>query len=384
MTTVYALVGNVLSPEAMGRCAVVIKDKKIVELVRSPRSGDLPQRWRNISGSICPGFIDLQINGAFGIDVGPDPSALEGLSRQLPSTGITAFLPTAVSWPMERYPPFLEALSDAETPGARILGAHLEGPFLSPARKGAHDPTSLIPIDIGLVREFVSSGVVSMLTFAPELAGAEEAVGLLLDSGIVLSAGHTDATYEQLRRSADVGLSMATHLYNAMSPMKHRAPGAVGAVLVDDRVRASIIADGVHVHEGALRLAYRAKGPEGLALVTDAMAAAGMPDDEYKLSGRRVRLENGSVRLPDGTLAGSALTMDQAARNAVRFLGISLEDTVRMVSETPAKILGLSAKGRIAQGADADLVILGTEGVVEETIVAGEPVYRRGEESHGG
>ncbi len=119
-------------------------------------------------------------------------------------------------------------------------------------------------------------------------------------------------------------------------------------------------------------------------MVTDAMAAAGMPDDEYKLSGRRVRLENGSVRLPDGTLAGSALTMDQAACNAVRFLGISLEDTVRMVSETPAKVLGLSAKGRIVPGADADLVILSTEGVVEETIVAGETVYRRGDESHGG
>jgi N-acetylglucosamine-6-phosphate deacetylase len=299
------------------------------------------------------------------------------LSETLPATGVTAFLPTAVSWPTGHYPLFFEALEDAEAPGARILGAHVEGPFLSPARKGAHNPNHLIPVDPGLIREFASSGVVSMLTLAPELAGAKEAIRLLSDAGIVVSAGHTDATYEQIHRAAGIGLSMATHLYNAMSPMRHREPGTVGAVLVEDGIRTSIIADGVHVHEGALRLAYRAKGPESLVLVTDAAAAAGMPDGEYELSGRTVRLDNGSVRLPDGTLAGSALTMDQAVRNAVRFLGIPLEDAVRMVSETPAKVLGLSAGGRVVKGADADLTILSQDGVVEETIVAGESAYSR-------
>ena len=177
-------------------------------------------------------------------------------------------------------------------------------------------------------------------------------------------------------RALDASFSKGTHLYNAMSSFKHRAPGAVGALLTDDRVRAGIIADGVHVHEGALRLAFREKGPRGLALVTDATEAAGIAESEYELSGRRVRLENGSARLSDGTLAGSALTMDQAVRNAVRFLGILLEDSVRMASETPAEILGLSEKGRIAPGADADLVILSTEGMVKETLVAGETVYQ--------
>jgi N-acetylglucosamine-6-phosphate deacetylase len=172
---------------------------------------------------------------------------------------------------------------------------------------------------------------------------------------------------------------MGTHLYNAMSSFEHRAPGAVGALLIDGRVRAGIIADGVHVHEGALLLAYQRKGPGGLALVTDVMEAAGMAEGEYELSGRKVRLEKGSVRLPDGTLAGSALTMDRAVRNAVEFMGIPLQDAVRMASETPAEILSVSRKGRIRPGADADLVVLSTECMVEETIVAGVTLYHGGE-----
>jgi N-acetylglucosamine-6-phosphate deacetylase len=220
------------------------------------------------------------------------------------------------------------------------------------------------------------------MTMAPELPGAKEAAKLLHENGIVASVGHTDATYEQTLRALDVGFAKATHLYNAMSSFEHRAPGAVGALLTDERVRAGMVADGVHVHEGALRLAYREKGPYGLALVTDAMEAAGMPQGDYELSGRKVRLEDSAVRLPNGTLAGSALTMDQAVRNAVTFLGAPLKDAVRMASNTPAEILGLSEKGRIAPGADADLVILSTKGVVEETILAGETVYRREDKSH--
>jgi N-acetylglucosamine-6-phosphate deacetylase len=217
------------------------------------------------------------------------------------------------------------------------------------------------------------------MTLAPELPGALDAIGALSEEGAVASAGHTDATYEEIRRALDAGLKMGTHLYNAMSPLQHRAPGAVGALLTDDRARVGIIADGVHVHEGALRVAYRAKGTRGLALVTDAMEAAGMPPGEYELSGRLVRLQDGAVRLPDGTLAGSALTMDQAVRNAADFLSVSLEEAVRMATQTPADILGFAEKGRISAGADADLTLLGTDGAVQETIVAGETVYQRQE-----
>jgi N-acetylglucosamine-6-phosphate deacetylase len=382
MTGLYALVGSVLAPEPLGRTAVVVEDGKILDVMRSPRTAELPSECREVSGFMCPGFIDLQINGGFGIDVATETKALEALSSELPKTGVTSFLPTAISWPPKRYADFLDAIREATSSlGAAILGAHIEGPFLSLARKGAHDSANLQPVDLELTERLVDSGMVRVMTLAPELPRAKEAIRLLQVGGVVASAGHTDATYEEMLRAIDAGLPMGTHLYNAMSTFEHRAPGVVGALLTDDRARVGIVADGVHVHKGALRLAYREKGPSGLALVTDAMEAAGMAEGEYELSGRKVRLENGAVRLPDGTLAGSALTMDQAVRNAMRFLDIPLKDAVRMASETPAEILGLSEKGRVAPRADADLVILSTEGMVEETIVAGKSVYHssRGE-----
>src|SRR5918997_7102752 len=372
----YALIGNVFAPEPLGRVAVVVGSGKILEVVRSPRFEALPRERREIPEHICPGFIDLQINGAFGVEVGPDLEALAKLARELPKTGTTSFLPTAVSWPTERYDSFLEALKDASRPpGANILGAHIEGPFLAPARRGAHDLANLRPVDLDLTKRLVTSGMVRMMTLAPELPGAKEAIRLLTEGGSVASAGHTDASYEGTLRAIDAGLSMGTHLYNAMGPFTHRAPGTVGALLADDRVRAGIIADGVHVHEGALRLAYRQKGPEGLALVTDAIEAAGMPPGEYELSGRKVRLEDGEIRLPDGTLAGSVLTMDRAVSNTVELLRVPIRDAVRMATQTPAEILGIHSKGRIVPGADADLVLLAPSGAVYETIVGGETVY---------
>lgn len=372
------LVGEAVVPGGLRQIAVTIREGKISEVVNEPRSGDIPVNHRVVEGLICPGFIDLQINGAFGIDVGPDDVGLGELAARLPQTGTTAFLPTAISWPGERYEVFLDVLEKAPSGrGAQILGAHIEGPFLSPERKGAHDPENLRPIDLGLLKDILGAGPVAVMTLAPELEGAEKAAGLLCDSRVVASVGHTNATYEVITRAIDAGFSKATHLYNTMSPFEHRAPGAVGAVLTDDRVRAGIIADGVHVHEGALRLAYREKGLEGLALVTDAMEAAGMEDGEYELSGRTVQLEGGFVRLPDGTLAGSSLTMDSAVRNAVKFLDVPLKEAVRMASETPAEILSMPEKGRIAPGADADLVVLDREGFVQETIVGGKTVYQR-------
>ncbi len=171
-------------------------------------------------------------------------------------------------------------------------------------------------------------------------------------------------------------------MYNAMRPLAHREPGTVGALLTHDRIRTGIIADGVHVHEAAIRLAHRAKGSEGLVLVTDAMEAAGMPPGDYKLGERKVHLEDGAVRLPDGTLAGSALTMDEAVRNAIRFLSVSLTQAVRMAAETPAAALNLDGKGKIAVGCDADFVLLDKEGTVLETTVAGEMVYERERSGH--
>ena len=383
MAEPYALVGEILTTPGPTRAAVVVRDGKIVDLVRGPRSGDLPEEHREFAGLLCPGFIDLQINGAFGADIGPDPDAIRTLVAKLPTTGVTSFLPTLISSPPERYGEFLAALEEgAVEDGARVLGAHLEGPFLAPQRKGAHDPTNLRPVDLDFLRRLLGLGTVRIMTLAPELPNSSKAIELLLEEGAVASAGHTEATYEEITRAAEVGLSLGTHLYNAMRPLAHREPGAVGALLTDDRLRVGIIADGVHVHEAALRLAYRAKGSEGLVLVTDAMAAAGMTPGDYELGGRRVHLEDGAVRLPDGTLAGSALTMDEAVRNAAKFLGISLTEAVRMASEVPASALNLEGKGRIAAGCDADFVLLDARGTVLETIVAGETVYGREEPAH--
>ena len=383
MAEPYALVGEILTTSGPTRAAVVVRDGKIVDLVRGPRSGDLPEEHREFAGLLCPGFIDLQINGAFGADIGADPDAIRTLVAKLPTTGVTSFLPTLISSPPERYGEFLAALEEgAVEDGARVLGAHLEGPFLAPHRKGAHDPSNLRPVDLDFLRRLLGLGTVRIMTLAPELPNSSKAIELLVEEGAVASAGHTEATYEEITRAAEVGLSLGTHLYNAMRPVAHREPGAVGALLTDDRLRVGIIADGVHVHEAALRLAYRAKGSEGLVLVTDAMAAAGMTPGDYELGGRRVHLEDGAVRLPDGTLAGSALAMDEAVRNAADFLGISLTEAVRMASEVPASALNLEGKGRIAAGCDADFVLLDARGTVLETIVAGETVYGREEPAH--
>ena len=383
MAEAYALIGETLTTSGPTRAAVVVQNGKIDALLRDPRSGDLPEDRREFAGLLCPGFIDLQINGAFGADIGPDPNAIRTLVIKLPATGVTSFLPTLISSPPERYEEFFDTLEGgAIAQGARVLGAHLEGPFLAPERKGAHDPANLQPIDPGFLRELLRSGKVKVMTLAPELPNSLEAIELLLEAGAVASAGHTEATYEEIIRAAEVGLGQGTHLYNAMRPLAHREPGTVGALLTDDRLRVGIVSDGVHVHEAALRLAYRAKGSEGLVLVTDAMEAAGMAPGDYELGGRRVNLEAGAVRLPDGTLAGSALTMDEAVRNATEFLGISLTETVRMASEVPASALNLENKGRIAAGCDADFVLLDARGTVLETIVGGKTVYDREENEH--
>jgi N-acetylglucosamine-6-phosphate deacetylase len=376
MNEPYALVGEILTTTGPTRAVVVIRNGKIDALLRDPQYGDLPEVRREFCGLLCPGFIDLQINGAFGADIGPDPEAIRTLVVDLPATGVTSFVPTLISSPPERYEGFFGALEvGAMERGACVLGAHLEGPFLAPDRKGAHDRANLRPVDLGFLRELLSSAKVRIMTLAPELPNSLEAIGLLLEKGAVASAGHTEASYKVVSRAIDAGLGLGTHLYNAMRPLAHREPGTVGALLADDRVRTGIIADGVHVHEAALRIAHRAKGTEGLFLVTDAMQAAGMPPGDYELGGRKVRLKDGAIRLPDGTLAGSALTMDEAVRNAVRFLGISLARAVRMASEVPAAALNLDGKGKIAVGRDADFVLLDAQGTVLETIVAGETVY---------
>lgn len=373
-----AVRGNLLLGDRLRPGAVVIEDGKIAEVVREQGDWALPPRV--LDGAIvAPGFIDLQVNGGFGVDIGTDPAAIRTVAERLPESGVTAFLATVISSQPAYYREVFAAFAAlGEADGARPLGLHLEGPYLSPARKGAHQAELLEPADPGLFEDLIASDAVKLMTLAPERLGAIERIGRLRERGIAVSLGHTDARYEDFAAGVDAGATMATHVYNAMSPFGHRAPGAIGAALVDERVTVGLIADGVHSHPASLRLATRAKGPAGIALVTDMMAAAGMPPGTYPLSGQIVNTDGKAARLTDGTLAGATLLMDQAVRNMVAWADVAPVEALRMATEVPARVLGRTDIGQIAVGATADLVVLDEGLQVMATIVGGQILYEAG------
>jgi N-acetylglucosamine-6-phosphate deacetylase len=366
--------GRLLLADRLVEGALGIEGGRIVEIAHGPRAGGEPELCADI---VAPGFIDLQINGGFGVDVAEDGAgAVAELGRRLPATGVTAFLPTLVSSAPELYRRAGAMLVAGK--GARAIGLHLEGPFLSPARAGAHPRGAIEEAESarGAIEALIAAGAVRLVTLAPERPGALEMCRSLAARGVSVSLGHTDATWAEMRAGIDAGAVMVTHLYNAMSPFHHREPGAVGTALSDDRVAVGIIADPIHCHPAALRLALAAKGPGRVALVTDAMAAAGMPPGEYALGARQVTVSGGACRLADGTLAGSILTLDAAVRAMVSAAGAAVGDALRMASAVPARLAGLSGrKGALATGMDADLVLLDESLAVQATFVAGERVH---------
>jgi len=371
----FAVVGKLAIGDRLEDGAVVVEDGRIAALPRRPHPDDLPAR-RIEAGIVAPGLIDLQVNGGFGVEVGHDPAAIRHLARALPRTGVTAFLPTVISSPAPVYPGVFDAFRAArDVEGARALGLHLEGPFLSPTRPGAHRQDLIEAADDPLFDALLRYDALALMTLAPERPGGLGRIRRLRERGAVVSLGHLDASYEQFVAGVEAGATMATHLFNAMSPFAHRAPGSVGAALVEDRVVAGLIADGVHCNPAAVRLALAAKGPLGIALVSDMMAAAGMPPGLYELGGRAVESDGDSARLADGTLAGSVLTMDRAVRNVVAWCGVGPATALRMASEVPARLLGLERVGTLAVGADADLALFDGDLSVVTTIVGGRTVY---------
>ncbi len=370
--------GDMLVGRRFIRGELRIEAGRIAGIERVP-TGGVHGDSHDEAAYIAPGFIDLQVNGGFGVEVGEDPDAIRTLAARLPETGVTAFLPTVITSPPEFYPKAIAAFEAArDTRGARPLGLHLEGPFLSPVRHGAHRRNLIEHADPRLLDLLLESDAIYLVTLAPEQPGALEHISRLEERGILVSLGHTDATYEQFEAGVDAGARMATHLYNAMSPFEHRAPGAVGAALLDDRITVGLIADGVHSHPASLALAFSMKRKARIALVTDMMAAAGMPPGMYALGGQQVTVDGTSARLADGTLAGSLLTMDQAVRNMLQWVSINRADILRMASETPARLLGLTHLGALREGMDADLVLLDKDLEVQATIIRGEIVYKRG------
>jgi N-acetylglucosamine-6-phosphate deacetylase len=328
---------------------------------------------------ILPGFVDLQVNGAFGIDVASESSRLPELSRALLSTGTTSYLPTVISSPEGLYEEALPAIGAAATgssSGARVLGVHLEGPFINPKKRGAHAAAHILRPDAELLCHLLDLGPVRMVTIAPELEGAGELAALAANRGAVVSAGHTDVAFEPAYGALDGRVAGVTHLFNAMSAMHHREPGLPGAVFAHPRAVCGLIADGLHVHPEMVGLAFRMLGPDRLCLVTDAIAAAGMQAGEYRLATRTVYVDGGVPKLGSGSLAGSVLTMREAFENVLAFTGCTIPEAARMASTSPARLIGEGRrKGRLVPGYDADVTILAPDLSVRAVWLSGEQAY---------
>jgi N-acetylglucosamine-6-phosphate deacetylase len=362
----------------------LLADGSIAEATIWVRSGTIarvtvgaqPSADLLVDGLIAPGLIDLQLNGAWGYDFTTDGGTVAEVAEHLPATGVTAFLPTIITSPFERYPRRLAEIAAVwrEARGAQVLGVHLEGPYLSPLRAGAHDPALLRPVDLAEIARWAGHPLVKLVTLAPELPGAPDAARRLAGQGVIVSAGHSEATFEEANAAFAAGVTCGTHLFNAMREMRHREPGLAGALL-NAPIASGLIADGVHVHPAMARLAYQAKGSPWLALVSDAMAAMGMPPGRYHLGGRDVLVDAISARLAGGTLAGSILTMDQAVRNMLAFTGCSLAQALTMATATPARVLGLRSKGALSAGYDADVIVLDAALRVTHTLVCGQMVF---------
>ncbi|HET6662813.1 MAG TPA: N-acetylglucosamine-6-phosphate deacetylase [Acidimicrobiales bacterium] len=334
---------------------------------------------------VVPGFVDLQCNGAAGVDITAEPERLWDVAAALPRWGVTAWLPTVVTAPAEVRARALAALQSGprrgpsgERPVAVPLGLHLEGPFLAPERRGAHPAEHLRPPDPALVADegWTRQAGVALVTLAPELPGALDVVDDLVAAGVVVSAGHSSASADEATMAIDAGVTAVTHLFNAMGPLHHRDPGLAGVALTDERVRVGAIADGLHLHPAAVALAARALG-ERLCLVTDAVAALGMPAGRVPLGMLEAFATADGVRLADGTLAGSDLSLDRAVRNLMAFARVSLATAVSAVTASPAAVLGLDDRGVIGPGAVGDLVLLDPGGGVVATVIGGRVAFDR-------
>jgi N-acetylglucosamine-6-phosphate deacetylase len=358
--------------------AVIVEAGRITAVVSDTDPAVKAAERHDLGGAmLAPGFIDTQVNGGGGVlfNDAPTVETLRAIGRAHRRFGTTGFLPTLISDDLSVIAAAIEAVRRAmaeKVPG--VIGVHIEGPFISEARKGAHDPAKFRDLDDRGVQLLTSLGIGrTLVTLAPEVTDAET-IRRLTRAGVVVSAGHTDATFEQMQEAFGHGVTGLTHLFNAMSPLTSREPGAVGAALHEDKCWCGLIVDGRHVHPAALRLALRCKPPERFMLVTDAMPIVGSDRDDFMLQGRRVTLRDGVCVDDNGTLAGSAIDMATAVRNAVDLLGVPVEQAVRMASTYPAQFLGLGAElGRIAPGHRANFTLLDDALVARAAWIDGSP-----------
>ena len=330
--------------------------------------------------TLMPGFIDVHVHGAVGHEtMDGDVEGLLAMAEFFATHGVTSFLPSTWTASRESTMAALRAVAEAQpqSTGARIAGAHMEGPYLSSARCGAQDPHEIRAVDREEAAAFLDTGAVRLITVAPETEGADDLLDECVRRGVTFSVGHTNATYEQVAAAVARGARHMTHTYNAMSPLNHRAPGAVGAALALAGFAAELIADEVHVHPAAMNALVRARGADEVVLVTDAVRPTGTGSDFVgEQQGRRIEIRDGAMRMDDGTLVGSVLTMDVALRNVLRATGRPLTELWPIAGRNAAASAGIGDRtGRLEVGLDADLVVLDDELTVRRTLVGGRTVF---------
>ena len=372
--------------ERVERPLLLVEDHVIVE-VGSRAVRAIPEGIRVVDfgdAILGPGFVDIHIHGGAGHDLmEADPSGICAVEHMLFKHGVTGYFPTTVTAPLDQTWSALGRLADAIESAARDggsrrgraqpLGIHLEGPFLSHVRRGVHPPENLLLPTLPVFDRFwqAARGHIRLMTIAPELDGAQEVIAEAAQRGVCVSLGHSDADLNCARAAVAAGARHATHTFNAMRPLDHRDPGVIGEVLTDSRLSADIIADGIHLDPAIVQLFLKAKGPDGAVLITDAISGTGMPDGRYRLGMFEVEVKNGRC-LVDGKLAGSVLTMDRAVRNVMQFAHWDLQQAVRLATLNPARVAGLANRGKLEAGADADFVVLSSDGEVRSTIIGGE------------
>jgi N-acetylglucosamine-6-phosphate deacetylase len=365
---------------------LLVEDHVIVEAGSRPACR-IPSGVRMVDfgdATLAPGFVDIHIHGGAGEDVmHSDSSGLAAVEQLLLRHGVTSYLPTTVTAPLDQTWSALDRLANAiesaardggsRTERAQPLGIHLEGPFLSHVRRGVHPPENLLLPSLPAFDRFwqAARGHIRMMTIAPELEGAQEVIAEAARRGVCVSLGHSDADLNSARAAVAAGARHATHTFNAMRPLNHRDPGIIGEVLTDSRLSADIVADGIHLDPVIVELFLKAKGPDGAVLITDAISATGMPEGRYRLGTFEVEVKNGRC-LVDGKLAGSVLTLDRAVRNVMQFAHWDLQQAVRLATLNPARVAGLADRGRLEAGAKADFVVLSPNGEVRSTIIGGQ------------
>ncbi len=358
--------GQILTPQTRIEPGILFVESGVIRDV-------IPDQKQDLSGMevidasdqiLAPGLIDLHthgISGMQGFDGNPEDYAR--MSEQYARHGVTSFLAT-ISGPQTAIEAGIQAVLHSRVQGAEILGIHLEGPFINPARKGAFDPNTIIPPDLTLLKHYLQAarGAIRLITLAPEMEHALELVQYAAQARVICSAGHSQATWAQMMTAIEAGVSHVTHAFNGMAPLNHREPGILGAALVDDRLTVEIIADGIHIHPAALKLLLRCKPLGRVVVISDSIGAAGLPDGEYHFEGLDVTIANGSARLKDGTLAGSVTTLEKELANLVNLAGLPLSEALQIAGLNPAtEIKAHDRKGTLAAGMDADLVCLNRE-----------------------